>query len=87
MSFNAAQCTQCGDVIASLHTHDFKLCSCRRIGVDGGQTCRRRIFREPTDIREIDSQEEYERLKALVDVIHREVKSHEDQDRSSVSER
>lgn len=33
---NAARCLQCGDVIESRHTHDFAMCSCGNIAVDGG---------------------------------------------------
>lgn len=33
---NAIQCRKCGDVIESKFTHDFKYCSFRSVGVDGG---------------------------------------------------
>lgn len=33
---NRARCKVCGDVIESLHRHDFKTCTCRSIFVDGG---------------------------------------------------
>jgi hypothetical protein len=33
---NAAQCTKCGDIIESKHTHDFVSCSCGAIFIDGG---------------------------------------------------
>lgn len=34
---NKAQCLKCGDVIESLHRHDFVTCQCRAISVDGGK--------------------------------------------------
>lgn len=30
------RCTKCGDVIQSNYTHDFKMCLCRSVGIDGG---------------------------------------------------
>ena len=39
---NRAQCRKCGDIIESLHGHDFKWCSCGSIAVDGGLNYLRR---------------------------------------------
>lgn len=33
---NRIKCLKCGDIIESKHRHDFKLCSCGAIAVDGG---------------------------------------------------
>lgn len=33
---NKAKCKKCGDIIESVHRHDFKWCSCESIAVDGG---------------------------------------------------
>ena len=33
---NAARCRKCGDVIESKSVHDFVMCSCQAIFVDGG---------------------------------------------------
>lgn len=33
---NALYCKHCKDTIESKHCHDFKMCSCGRIGIDGG---------------------------------------------------
>ncbi len=30
------KCVNCGDIIQSLHVHDFKSCSCKSVSVDGG---------------------------------------------------
>lgn len=34
---NKIQCTKCGDVIESVHRHDFKWCKCKSVAVDGGK--------------------------------------------------
>ena len=34
---NRAKCKLCGDIIESMHTHDYQLCKCGQIGVDGGK--------------------------------------------------
>lgn len=41
---NAVECHQCGDIIESLHTHDFKWCRCGNVAVDGGLSYARRAF-------------------------------------------
>ena len=33
---NAIRCKNCGDIIESKYTHDFKFCSCGKVAVDGG---------------------------------------------------
>lgn len=33
---NKIKCKLCQDVIESKHRHDFKMCSCGKVGVDGG---------------------------------------------------
>ena len=40
---NRAKCLQCGDIIESVHRHDFKFCSCRKLAVDGGLDYIRRL--------------------------------------------
>jgi hypothetical protein len=34
---NRAQCLNCGDVIESVHHHDYVSCNCNEIAVDGGR--------------------------------------------------
>ncbi len=41
---NAIRCNRCGDVIESVHRHDFKTCSCGCVSVDGGHDYLRRCF-------------------------------------------
>ncbi len=40
---NKIRCKRCGDVIESLHVHDFKFCQCGAVAVDGGREYRKRI--------------------------------------------
>ena len=40
---NGAFCTRCEDEIYSVSVHDFKMCKCGAIGVDGGLEYERRI--------------------------------------------
>jgi hypothetical protein len=42
---NAVECGQCGDIIESRFTHDFKWCSCHNVAVDGGLSYARRAYR------------------------------------------
>ena len=46
---NAIQCTKCGDIIESVHRHDFKRCSCGTCAVDGGHNYLRRLFKNSLD--------------------------------------
>ena len=39
---NKIKCKKCGDVIESKYTHDFKMCKCGAVGVDGGHAYLRR---------------------------------------------
>lgn len=43
---NRAKCLLCGDVIESVHTHDFVRCSCGALAVDGGTAYARRVFKD-----------------------------------------
>ena len=39
---NKIKCNKCGDVIESVHRHDFKFCKCGAVAVDGGHDYLRR---------------------------------------------
>lgn len=41
---NRIKCKHCGDLIYSLHKHDYKVCSCGAVGVDGGTEYLNRMF-------------------------------------------
>ena len=41
MKKNKAKCKKCGDIIESVHRHDFKRCKCGNIFVDGGHDYQR----------------------------------------------
>ena len=53
---NIAKCAKCGDIIESMHVHDFVYCSCKAIFVDGGREYIRRGGNEE-DFIEVDDNE------------------------------
>lgn len=51
---NAIKCNHCGDVIESMHVHDFKWCSCETVAVDGGKEyCKRSFKNSPNDYEDL----------------------------------
>lgn len=40
---NSIKCNNCKDILISTNRHDFNMCSCHKIGVDGGNEYLRRI--------------------------------------------
>jgi len=40
---NAAQCANCYEIVESKHRHDFVMCKCGAVGVEGGLAYLRRI--------------------------------------------
>ena len=51
---NAIKCNNCGDIIESKYTHDFKFCSCRTVSVDGGLSYAKRSFKNsPLDFTDL----------------------------------
>jgi len=57
---NRIRCKRCGDVIESMYTHDFKLCQCGAVGIDGGKEYLRREF---------DSEEDYQELSVVIEEV------------------
>ena len=47
---HAIQCKKCLDTIESKHRHDFKYCSCKSVGIDGGISAGNRILGHLEDI-------------------------------------
>ena len=47
---HAIQCRKCLEIIESKHRHDFKYCSCRAVGIDGGISAGNRILGNLSDI-------------------------------------
>ena len=47
---HAIQCKKCLETIESKHRHDFKYCSCRTVGIDGGISAGNRILGNLSDI-------------------------------------
>ena len=50
---NKAQCRLCGDIVESLHRHDYKSCKCGNMSVDGGKSYLKRSYRESNSIIEL----------------------------------
>ena len=42
IKLNRIKCKLCGDIIISIHVHDFKFCKCGSVAVDGGHDYLRR---------------------------------------------
>ena len=53
---NKIRCKFCGDVLESMFTHDFQLCSCGSCFTDGGHYYIRRGF--PADMKPEDAYED-----------------------------
>ncbi|MCR4622062.1 MAG: hypothetical protein K5663_08265 [Clostridiales bacterium] len=55
---NAIRCNHCGDIIESTSVHDFRMCHCGCVSVDGGHEYLRRCFTyspvDFTDLSEIE---------------------------------
>lgn len=43
---NKIKCKKCGDIIESKYIHDFKMCKCNSVGVDGGHEYLKRIVQQ-----------------------------------------
>jgi DNA-directed RNA polymerase subunit N (RpoN/RPB10) len=50
------RCLSCGDIIESTHGHDYKVCRCGNVAVDGGRDYLKRSY--PADRSQVDSYEE-----------------------------
>ena len=46
---NKIKCKKCGSVIESNRVHDFKVCKCGAVAVDGGHDYLKRSFRDSHD--------------------------------------
>jgi hypothetical protein len=49
-TIHAIQCKKCLETIESKHRHDFKYCSCKAVGIDGGISAGNRILGNLSDI-------------------------------------
>ena len=47
---HAIYCKKCKETIESKHVHDFKFCSCRAVGIDGGISAGNRILGDLSDM-------------------------------------
>lgn len=57
---NRIQCKQCKVIIESKTEHDFQLCRCGAIGIDGGLSYPKRIFSSNPPEKHFDDLSEYE---------------------------
>ena len=46
---NAIKCKHCHNIIESKYTHDFKVCKCGTVAVDGGLSYTKRCFKNSKD--------------------------------------
>lgn len=61
IKINKIQCTHCGDIIESVHVHDFKFCKCKTVSVDGGKSYLKRSFKNsPNDFIDLSEYEDCE---------------------------
>ena len=50
---HAVQCKQCGEIVESKSNHDYRMCKCNTVGVDGGITCTNRVIGDPLKMRDV----------------------------------
>jgi len=55
---NSAMCLVCGDIITSKHVHDYVVCTCGALSVDGGLDYLKRGFIKMEDWMEMSEYEE-----------------------------
>lgn len=55
---NKIRCKKCGDIVESKYRHDFKMCKCESVGVDGGHDYLRRT----------GNREDYEELSVAEEI-------------------
>ena len=55
---NKAQCLICGDIVESRRVHDFVMCSCGNLSVDGGREYTRRAFQDSSMYKELTEYED-----------------------------
>jgi len=65
---NKIQCNNCGDIIESVHVHDFKWCSCGNCAVDGGREYLKRNGINYKDLSTVDI--ELEKLTQLYKLLN-----------------
>jgi hypothetical protein len=47
---HAVFCKKCKEIVESISPHDFRMCSCNSVGVEGGISDGNRILGNPSDI-------------------------------------
>ena len=54
---NKIKCTHCGEILESKFRHDFKVCACGTVMIDGGLDYLKRGFTIPSDYMEMSEYE------------------------------
>ena len=57
---NKIRCKHCDDIIESKYTHDFHLCNCGKVGIDGGLDYQKRIYASNPAEQHYEELSEYE---------------------------
>ena len=70
------RCNHCQEVIQSMHRHDFRWCSCKKVAIDGGNWYLRLLADSPKDFTELDENgEDVRQLNQGVYIKHPEKQS------------
>lgn len=56
-NYPSIKCNHCGDILISKHRHDFKMCSCGKCYIDGGNDPYIRVGGNPEDYEWINKPE------------------------------
>lgn len=63
IKLNAARCLMCGEELESTHVHDFRMCVCENVAVDGGKEYIKRSVRDFNYYQDLTIYEELEEKK------------------------
>jgi hypothetical protein len=50
---NSIQCLHCQDILTSQSVHDFHMCSCKTVGIDGGISAGNRVLGNRSDYKDL----------------------------------
>ena len=65
---NQVRCRKCGDEPYSASRHDFQMCKCGAVGVDGGQDYLRRIG-NPSEYEDLSIEIPHATVEAMMDAL------------------
>lgn len=64
---NKIRCRRCGEILESVSMHDFKICSCGAVAIDGGREYLRRCG-YPDDWEELSEYREVRKRGKVIEV-------------------